>query len=60
MNYVFAQLFLAWCPYALYALYSARYAPLVSCLPARLQPGVRNSGAMAVLVYFFQMAVSLG
>ncbi len=49
-NYVLLQLSVVWCPYALYALYSARYRPLLQLLPTKLLLIKKNSGTVAVLV----------
>jgi hypothetical protein len=54
--YITAQL-LFWGLYSVYALHQARYPPLVRALPKALQPSLRNSGAISVLIYFFQLAM---
>jgi hypothetical protein len=53
--YVTMQMFY-WIAYDLYALQQARYPPLLAALPKILQPSIQSSGAVAVVIYFFQLA----
>jgi hypothetical protein len=56
-RYLLLQLFGAWMPFTLYALYAAAFPALISRLPSWSRPAARGDGGIAVLVYFFQMAV---
>jgi hypothetical protein len=57
LDYLVLELFVVWGSSALYALYAARYPPLISCLHPWLRPAACNSGAVAVVIYFGQMAM---
>jgi hypothetical protein len=56
VRYLLLQLLVVWSGSDLYVLYAARYQPLISCLPPSLQPAASNSGAVAVVIYFGQVA----
>jgi hypothetical protein len=53
--YVTMQL-VYWVAYDMYALFAARHPALLRILPRRMRPSARNSGHVAVVIYFFQMA----
>jgi hypothetical protein len=57
LEYLALELFVVWGSSTLYALYAARYTPLISCLHSWLRPAACNSGAVAVVIYFGQMAM---
>jgi hypothetical protein len=57
VGYLLLQLLVVWAGSDLYALYAARYQPLISRLRPALRPAACNSGGVAVVIYFGQMAV---
>jgi hypothetical protein len=56
LEYSALELFVVWPIFVLYALYAASYSPVISRLHRRLRPAARGDGAIAVVVYFLQMA----
>jgi hypothetical protein len=57
LRYILLQLFVVWTGSDVYSLFAARYPPLLAPLPSFLRPAACNSGAVAVVIYFFQMAM---
>jgi hypothetical protein len=57
-SYLSTQL-LYWLGYCVYMLYEARYPPLLFRIPRFLRPSNQNDGGVSVVVFFFQLAMTI-